>query len=74
MTICVYGDFAAKDIRVKLFGDAAAASAYPERFANILEDAGYDAVLREAEVKNGEQYSDCNELFDDETGEHALIV
>ena len=41
-SICVYGDFAKKDIRMKVFADQDA-----RRFAfqNILREAGYDAEL-----------------------------
>lgn len=41
-TICVYGDFAKKDIRMKVFSEGDA-----RRFAfqNVLREAGYDAEL-----------------------------
>ena len=41
-TICVYGDFDKKDIRMKVFAEGDA-----RRFAfqNILLEAGYDAEL-----------------------------
>lgn len=59
-TICVYGDFAKKDIRLKVFAEGDA-----RRFAfqNILREAGYDAELfsltdeaTEATEKNPSDY------------------
>lgn len=42
-TICVYGDFAKKDIRIKPFAPGGGCSEFT--FQNVLRDAGYDAEL-----------------------------
>jgi hypothetical protein len=42
LTVCVYGDFAKKDIRIKLFP---AGSTNSFTFQNVLIGAGYDAKL-----------------------------
>lgn len=42
LTICVYGDFAKKDIRLKAFAPGAGSQ---HTFQNVLKLAGYDAEL-----------------------------
>lgn len=42
LTICVYGDFAEKDLRLKVFAPGESAQF---TFQNVLRDAGYDAKL-----------------------------
>jgi hypothetical protein len=42
-TICVYGDFAKKDIRIKLFEANGGTAQFA--FQNTLKSAGYDAEL-----------------------------
>ncbi len=74
MTICVYGHLAEKKVWIKLFSDKAAATDYPERYVKVLRNEGYDAELLTVDPPVDELYSDCNELFDDETGEYALTV
>ena len=49
MTICVYGDFVKKDIRVKVFPDEQGRNTKSLRFRNTLRDAGYDAILCNSE-------------------------
>lgn len=42
-TICVYGDFKNKDVRIKIF--PAESGTHQFAFQNILNEAGYDAKL-----------------------------
>lgn len=62
MEICVYGDFAKKDIRIKVFPADGTTNCF--YFQNIMIAAGYDAKLftvNDTDVPYLTRKEDCNE-------------